>query len=437
MADMQQIKDSSRVENILLPGTNLSAIPVKTDAVPMTTSNYKVQVLTTEQELEALASEWDELVAESDQRVFFLHWIWNRQWWRLFSPPGAERMVIICRDGNDQLVGLAPFYRKIHRFIGIPHLRKVQFFGTGIEMSTSEYLDIISRSGYEQVVAEAVVSYLNTNKNWDLLQLRGIPAASSLLPHFLRALGPGAQTSVCGHAIYVDTTQDYETIKARWGKKFRTNLVRFTNRLSQLPGFEFRRVTNTEEFNQAMAALIRLHQARWNSKGEPGSFSTNVFEVFLHEIGIASIEDDRLRFWTLSIEGKIVATLIAFYDNRIVHYFQGGFDPAYAKESLGSVMINLCIQDCVASDNVDAFDFMEGGVEYKKHWSETGRDLIELQVQRNTLQSVPYRFFMQAREILGPSIRPLKRQILRLLTCLWSSSITGLIDLADYDCLFA
>src|SRR5688572_2960279 len=92
-----------------------------------TSLSLRASALTDDLRFEALASEWDRLLDQSEQRVFFLRWAWNRLWWRLLRPPDSQLFIIVCRDEQDMLVGLAPFYLRQRRTAGIRHLRELQF----------------------------------------------------------------------------------------------------------------------------------------------------------------------------------------------------------------------------------------------------------------------------------------------------------------------
>jgi CelD/BcsL family acetyltransferase involved in cellulose biosynthesis len=125
-----------------------------------------------------------------------------------------------------------------------------------------------------------------------------------------------------------------------------------------------------------MDDLVRLHQARWTSKGEPGSFVRGSFEEFLREAMRTTLADGRLRLWTLALNGETVAVLLAFLDHGIAHYFQGGFDPKFARHSLGTAMFALCIRACIEAETIVQFNFMGGDAEYKAHWTELGLDSV-------------------------------------------------------------
>lgn len=352
-----------------------------------TTPSLRASVLTDDLEFDALAPEWDRLLDESDQRVFFLRWAWNRLWWRLLRPPDSQLFIITCRDEQDRLTGLAPFYLRQRRTAGIPHLREIMFLGTGIYAQTSEYLDIVARRGYEAMVAGAIVEYLERSNEWDSVCLKEIPASSAPLSHLMAAFGDNARVEVCNRSYYVDTTVDWGTFVSGLGNSARANVVRRTRRLFESHDCRLRRVETADELEPAMNALVRLHQARWQSKGEPGSFTLPNVEEFLKEAMRNSLNEHRLGFTTLEVGGKIAGVRVDFVDNGTAHGFQGGFDPAYAGEGLGSVINGLCIRACIEDELIDKYDFMGGNAEYKESWTKNYRDSVCLSLARPGIRS--------------------------------------------------
>lgn len=368
-----------------------SAEPPIIDALSSTTTlSLKASLLTDDLAFDDIAPEWDRLLDQSAQRVFFLRWAWNRLWWSLLSPPDSQLFIIACRDQQNTLVGLAPFYLRQRRTAGVPHLRELLFLGTGIYTQTSEYLDIVARRGFEEVVAGAVVEYLERSDDWDSLCLKEIPATSAILPPLTTTLGKDARVEVCNRSYYIDTTIDWSTFVRSLGNSARDNVVRRTRRLFESHDCSISRVETADELERAMEALVRLHQARWLSKGEPGTFALPNMKEFLTEVMRRSLSDGRLRFTTLDLEGKIAGARVDFIDNRTAHWFQGGFDPAYTKEGLGSVMNGLCIRACIEDQLVDEYDFMGGGAEYKESWTKNHRDSVCLTLARPGIRSTAY-----------------------------------------------
>src|SRR5262245_41776088 len=335
----------------------------------------------------SLAEEWDRLLDASDQRVYFLRWNWIKLWWETYRPQGGRLYIISCRDSLGELVGLAPFYLRQRRTAGIPHVREIGFLGTGVFVQTSEYLDLIARIGYEDLVARSVVERLMAREDWDSLWLNEIPASSKILPHLQRELGEKAHVAPCNRSRYIDTTVDWDSFLSSLSKSTRYGVVGKTRKLFELHDCRFRRIETQEDLEPALDSMIRLHQARLQSKGEAGSFVLDGFESLIRRAASMGLAEGRMRVWTLEIDGQIAAARLAFGDNRVVHAFQGGFDPAFAKHSLGTIMVGLCVRDCIEDDSVRKYDFMGGTDRYKDWWTDLGSDTVSLTMSRENLRT--------------------------------------------------
>jgi len=247
-----------------------------------------------------------------------------------------------------------------------------------------------------------------------------VPRESSIFPIFHKALNEGAELEPCNRSHYIDTTTDWEAFRHSLSRSTRKHLTRQMRRFFETYECEFNRVHEQEDLEPAMDALVRLHQARWTSKGEPGSFALPGVEDLLRESAQYALSKGRLRLWTLKLNGEMAAVRLAFLDNGVVHAFQGGFDPVYAKDSLGSVMLGLCIKDCLEDPEVSEYDFMGGTDSYKDWWTKEGRETVSLTCLRSGIRSLTYKRIGQAkragRSLLRATIpQPLRRAGYRLL----------------------
>lgn len=363
----------------------------------------RASAVTDDAGFDLLAEEWERLLNQSDQRVFFLRWSWNRLWWRALRPPDSELFIIACRDRQHRLIGLAPFYLRQRRTAGIPHVRELLFLGTGIYAQTSEYLDIIARRGSERAVVEAVAEFLARSGDWDRLCLNEIPASSPVLPHLASQLGEEAMLETCNRSYYIDTTVDWETFLNSVRNSARETAVRRTQKLFRSHRCELERVETAGDLEPAIGALVRLHQMRWESKGEPGSFALPGVEEFLIEAIRMSYREKRLGLTTLSIDGRPAASRLDFIDNGVAHAFQAGFDPAYSRQSLGSVMNGLCIRACIEDQRVREYDLMGGNASYKEAWTTACRDNVRLTLVRPGSRAAAYKSIELAK-VMGKSL---------------------------------
>lgn len=348
---------------------------------------------------ERLTEEWDELLEDSAQQVYFLRHHWNRLWWQHYAPAGSRLHIIAARTSDGRLMGLAPLYLRQHRLFGIPCARELVFMGTGIELKTSEYLDVIARRGYEREVAEALAAALKRSNQWDRIWMDQVPAESPVLGYLTRSLGIHSTSFVCDRAPYVDTSRDWETYKRQLGRSMRRNVEYYARRLFKKHQCEFAQARTTEEMVEALKALVSLHQARWQASGHLGSFAEPGLEDLLRDAARYDFEAGRLRLWRLKIDGVIEAALVGFLDAGVLHYLQKGFNPAFAKDDLGTAMLSLCIRDCFDDPAIRAFDFMGGGAAYKDMWARTARETKAWKVARSNLRTQLY----MAREKLRDS----------------------------------
>lgn len=350
-----------------------------------------IAVHSDESAFDRLRFEWDELLNGSARPVFFLRRRWNQLWWRHYAPAGSRLHLMTCRDDEGRLLGLAPFYWRQHRIFGVPYARELLFLGMGIDLKSSEYMDVIARRGAERAVGEALAAWLQAHKTWDRIWLWQAPSDSIVLPHLVGALGWRSRTEVCDRAPFIDTSTDWNTFKAGFGRSMRRNVDYYPRRLFKAhPSCRFERVQDGAVLEPAMDALVALHQARWRAQGQPGAFAGG-FDVFLREVMRDAFQASRLRLWTLKIDDRTEAALVGFLDNGVLHYFQKGFNPAYAKEDLGTAMLSLCIRDCFNDPNVRAFDFMGGGAAYKDLWARRSRENLVCEVYRPTVRAALYR----------------------------------------------
>ncbi len=375
-------------------------------------------VLTDETAFGTLGDEWDELVENSDQRVFFLRFRWNQLWWKYFRPPQSRLELITCRDRSQRLVGLAPLYRRSYRTFGVTYASELLFLGMGVPRKTSEYLDVVARRGAEQAVAGAVIDALGCAA-WDRLRLFPVPGHSTMLPHLSAGLGARARIEVCDRAPYIDTSTNWNTFKSGLSRSMRRNVEYYDRRLFRAyPGCQFERVTSADALETGMNALADLHQARWQAKGEPGAFSPR-FRAFLQEATRDAFCSSRLALWTLKIQGRIEAALVGFVDNGVLHFFQKGFNPAFAKYHPGFVLLALCLRDCFEDPAIRSFDFMGGPAAYKGLWASHAHANVIVEMTRPTFGAALFDACARAEDAASAAGRGIAPTSLRTLQKEW------------------
>lgn len=413
---MKSSFDQHEVCSDLLQSAGYAGVSSSKDAAGMSfrPDEITATVLTRAADFEAIGEEWDQLVSDSCQHgVFFLRWHWNHTWWSMYAPPRSELFLIMCRDKGGRLVGVAPLYRHPRKVLGVLNFYEVCFLGTGTALKTSEHLDIIALSGYEKLVGEAVATCIQQQPAWHRIWLWGIHATSPVLPYFSKVFGCEATVVPCDKLPYVSTNVDWAAVKLGFGSNLRTNIDRYIRRIEKQYKCRFVRVQTLEQVDEFMETFVRLHQERWQSKGERGSFAFPGFKDFMHETLREAFRCHRASLWMLFLDGQCVATLQAFVDRGVAHYFQGGFASGYEKYHLGSVMLALSIQDCIETDGIDEFDFMGGGASYKESWTTSAHEAVEVEILSSGWIPGAYRYSCVAKTHLSSIYRSMLPLALR------------------------
>jgi CelD/BcsL family acetyltransferase involved in cellulose biosynthesis len=346
--------------------------------------------VTTSSGFDALREEWDQLLDNSNQGSYFLRWKWTRLWWEHFAPPGSRLVLVVCRAGDGSLIGVAPLYWRQHTICKVPCTRELLFIGTGIELKTSEYLDIITRAGDEQLVAEAIGRAIHGLKDWDRIWLYHVPEDSRALLPLIKVLDDRQAPAPCDRAMYIDTSAGWDAFKRGLGRSMRRNVEYYPRRLFKRYRCQFRRVLEEHDLESATDALLKLHRERWQAKGEIASLSGPTVELFLREAMREGLQSGKLRLWTLAIEGTIEAVLVGFLDKGVLHYFQKGFNPSYLDDELGNSLVALCVRDCCEDSSIAAFDFMGGGAAYKSMWARHSRHTVVAEVNRQNWRTAAF-----------------------------------------------
>jgi CelD/BcsL family acetyltransferase involved in cellulose biosynthesis len=122
------------------------------------------------------------------------------------------------------------------------------------------------------------------------------------------------------------------------------------------------------------AELIALHQARWQSAGEPGSFASRAFREFHHNLLHRLVPLGRAAMVRVRAGRRTIGcTLLHIEQNRALVY-QGGWDSDAAK-SPGVVNDYCCLVECQRR-GLSAYDFMAGDSIHKRRMTTHQGQLV-------------------------------------------------------------
>ncbi len=333
-------------------------------------------------ELQAVKTEWEELLAQSPRASVFMTWEWLVTWWEVYGGD-HELWWLVARNEGGKAVGGAPFYvRKHQNGLVLPH-RELRFVGTGAAVSP-EHLDIVALASHAGEAVKSFARYLADHfSKWDVLSLADISDPSALafqLAQELREKGAGglAEEQIPG-ASYVPLPVSWEGYLKSLGKWMRRDIIRGRNKLNREHQIRFHVWSPSDgSLEDAFQEFQTLFAARKESTGFGNKFkSENGYQKFHRRLAERFAERGWLYLVFLRIHGKAVAAEYTFKYLKSLYSYQTGFDPALGKENVFKVLRSYAIEDAIRQGLVK-FDLLRGGESYKQDWKAIPRKKYKL-----------------------------------------------------------
>src|SRR6185503_9320765 len=183
---------------------------------------------------------WDSLLQSSDAASPFLTWEWLHAWSRHLG--GSSRLRMLTADAGNRLLAVAPL--RLTR--GVARLRCLDWLGTG--EAGSDYLDVITRSGFEAEALDAIERLVVAeNMALRLTHLSSSAAALGLATRLERRRWTQVTTpgGICPYIPLAGHTWD--SYLATLGASHRANVRRRLRALEQKFDVQFEQVTADDD----------------------------------------------------------------------------------------------------------------------------------------------------------------------------------------------
>jgi CelD/BcsL family acetyltransferase involved in cellulose biosynthesis len=324
-----------------------------------------------------LREEWDELLAASRADCFFLTWEWLHTWWEHLA--GRRQLCLHLVRCGRELAAIAPLVQRPPAWRRLIPFRALEFLGTGTV--GSDYLDVIIRSGREQETLDALADALAaTRLTLEFGQVRRSVSFAAPLTQRLAAQGWSESETPASACPVIDLAgRSWESYLASLSSAHRYNFQRRLKNLER--GFNVRlELVQTEaERREALDTLVALHTRRWDTRGGSEVFGSSALLAFHDEVSRLALQRGWLRLFVLRLDGRPAAVLYGFRYGRTFYFYQSGFDPTFAKESVGLVTMGLTIRQAI-TEGAAEFDLLHGVEPYKFHWMPEVRELAHFEL---------------------------------------------------------
>ena len=317
-------------------------------------------VVEDEAELTPYLPAWDDLAVACERP--FCAPAWLLAWWREGRAGDARLRVTLVLDG-ERLVGVAPLFAQVA--YGLTELRL-------LAAGFSHRIGLLAEPGREQWVAAALAPALAAIEPTPAsIVFEGIDAGDPW-PDLLADAWPGRRPrqriDATMEAPSLDLGDSYEQWLESRARKFRKESRRNARRLEEAGVSE--RIGSDPE---AVAALLRLHEARWEERGgsDVGPEAERVVAAAAREFG----PDGRLQVILLEGPDGPVSAELLLRAGKTAAFWAGGFDPAWSKQAPGTQTMLVALK-AAAESGVRVADLGGGDHPYKRRMADSSQPIV-------------------------------------------------------------
>ena len=347
----------------------------------MSADSLEIRIYRSLEELETLRANWNELLQSYPLATMFSTPEWLTSWWRSF---GKDQQLLVAGffDAGSRLVGLAPLSLVQVRVAPGVLLRLLRLMGDGSH--DSDNLDLPVRPGFENQFGESLLHFLMSQRNvWDYCELNTLPpqspGANAMRQQLLEKKWVVTANSSPASAVTLPPT--WEEYLSRLSAKERGKIAYYGKRLEKKYQTRFYKCETEAELPGCLEALFRLHQDRWRSAGQPGSFGSPARRQFYFDLSRQLLAQGLLEFRMLAVDGQPVAAQFGFRYGNTVSQLQEGYDRKYSSDSVGYMLRARSIRELIAQ-GVRTYDFLGGESRYKAKWGAEPRNYLDLRFAR-------------------------------------------------------
>jgi CelD/BcsL family acetyltransferase involved in cellulose biosynthesis len=316
------------------------------------------EILTSRSDVEPIVEEWRQLLSSFDGSSYFSTPDWMLGWWETFGDH-LDVQIAVWRGADSVLHGIAPLARTQERLH--PRLPWTvsawAILGTGV--GAADHCAIPVRP-----------DRVNDVRAWLEEKADDAPMIlSNLDPELGRPLVPPSARRVsesCCPRLDLDRDGEHPAMSGHFRKRIRMYHSKLTNK-----GVAFRWVPPEEMDASILLTVFELHARRRALKNGTTTFTKARME--LHERLIHRSGPPRGPAVVIAEhEGRPVGALYGFLWRDVFAYYQSGWEPEWARASMGTVLVKEAIR-LAQTSGARIFDFLRGAEEYKYRFGSYDR----------------------------------------------------------------
>lgn len=335
----------------------------------------RINRVETEKDAWQIAESWRELANGEPM----LSPDWLLPWWANYSDAG-ELFLLQVLDHGGRTVGIAPLYMR-----NVLGTNRIQMLGDG--HVCSDYLRWVCSPDQTEAVSNAIVEYLSKYidsfgafRSFEMI-LEGMQSSSIQTDQILRCFQnhgyhPRRRSIESSYRIPLPTS--WEEYLGRLDSSPRRKARKILSRIES-GELDYQTSSEHEEVLLRLPDLIRLHQMRRGTLGQPGCYADSRFERFIRHAMPLLVEQGMARLEWCSHNGTVIAIHFMLTGADSVYMYQSGVNPEMMDLEPGHALTVLAIRQAIREKR-KCYDFLRGNEKYKAFWGGVEEPLATIRI---------------------------------------------------------
>jgi CelD/BcsL family acetyltransferase involved in cellulose biosynthesis len=369
--------------------------------------NKKLEYLsvTTIDDLQAHASQWDSLLNRAGQKSPMLSHSWISNHLASFLLSGQTWVCVLGYSGS-RLVAVMPLVLSSRRW-PISHMVAMSPFGTHLNVGDILHEKDLSESILPGILCFAFSSYPSLG----YIELPRVSAESPTLNSWSRQ---GASTFVSvkerSYGYYLPPQDDFISYEKSLSRNFRKNLSKAKNKLAKLEDCEYEFLGSNSDVTECLLRFSQLERCGWKGRSGTAIAESDAHVRFYTSVLTGLNKAGFLEWHFLKHRDGDLAAHMAFRIRDKIILWKLAYDESHSACSPGSLLMRELVETEVRAGTRSEIDLTTDQVWYS-NWNLVPRQYYQVRIfNRKNWLSALYGFFIKTRiaAMKNPMLRHLR-----------------------------
>ncbi|MFD8595877.1 GNAT family N-acetyltransferase [Kitasatospora sp. NPDC059646] len=312
---------------------------------------WTAEVLRTDDALDLVADEWDDLYRRCATATTFQAAPWLRSWWRGYGRPGALVLVLVRRDG---------------RLVAAAALRRRGPFGalTNLGAGLVDFTDVLLDDECADRAAAELAAALPLRRPWHSLDLREVHPGAAVQRVF--AHWPGRRhrfaDSLCQYLPAVPMDELLKRLPGKTAQRSRVKLRRIAEAGIRVHS------AGADEVPDTVRELLRLHRLQWEHRGATPEHLTERFAEHLVESTTGLVATRRAAIHRFELDGELLAVNLVLLCAPFGGLYMYGAHPRLRERlDIAGLLFGAALDE-VRAAGIPQLSLLRGQEPYKQRW---------------------------------------------------------------------